>query len=459
MCFRILALLLICQIPFFAITAASASRQEASVSLKLTDMDIIQGEELPQFHASVDVLGNTSAVLDKKTDYTVNDFLEELKRGEGYTIVCDADAAVEGEYSMSIQLDDDIKKALKKEWVGLVRIDLYDAVFAVKNAVGEWDGNKFRRYDGTYIKNDFVVSKGNTYYLGENTAGWQDINGARYYMDKEGAIKTGWMEQDDSKYYMGQEGKMATGWQDIGEDTYYFDQEGKMATGETYLGLTKCTFSKDGVLKSMEESEVDPNKPMVALTFDDGPGERTGELLEVFEKYHAHATFFMLGQNVPSYKDEIKRMKEAGCELGSHSYDHANLSKLEEKDIKDQMKRTNKKLNDIVGQEASVMRPPYGAISDTMKSTIKMPMILWNIDTLDWKTRNAQKTVDLVMQKVGDGDVILLHDIHSESVDAAMELVPKLIAEGYQLVTVSEMAAAKDIKMKDGESYTDFTNK
>ncbi len=105
------------------------------------------------------------------------------------------------------------------------------------------------------------------------------------------------------------------------------------------------------------------------------------------------------------------------------------------------------------------MRPPYGAISDTMKSTIKMPMILWNIDTLDWKTRNAQKTVDLVMQKVGDGDVILLHDIHSESVDAAMELVPKLIAEGYQLVTVSEMAAAKDIKMKDGESYTDFTNK
>ncbi len=85
-----------------------------------------------------------------------------------------------------------------------------------------------------------------------------------------------------------------------------------------------------------------------------------------------------------------------------------------------------------------------------------MPLILWNIDTLDWKTRNAQSTIDNVMQNAKDGDIILMHDIHTESVDAAIVLIPKLIEEGYQLVTVSELAAAKGVKMQNGEKYTDF---
>ncbi|MDE6830114.1 MAG: hypothetical protein K2P34_07280, partial [Lachnospiraceae bacterium] len=100
--------------------------------------------------------------------------------------------------------------------------------------------------------------------------------------------------------------------------------------------------------------------------------------------------------------------------------------------------------------------PPYGAISDTMKASVGMPMILWNIDTLDWKTRNAEATVNTVMESVKDGDIILMHDIHTESVDAAVELIPKLIDAGFQLVTVSEMAAAKGIVLENGKSYTDF---
>ena len=129
---------------------------------------------------------------------------------------------------------------------------------------------------------------------------------------------------------------------------------------------------------------------------------------------------------------------------------------MDETEIRDQIDRTNQKFAEIVGQGAAVVRPPYGAISDTMKSVIGMPMILWNIDTLDWKTRNAEATVNMVMENVKDGDIVLMHDIHTESVDAAMELIPKLIEAGYQLVTVPEMAAAKGITMEAGKSYTDF---
>lgn len=85
-----------------------------------------------------------------------------------------------------------------------------------------------------------------------------------------------------------------------------------------------------------------------------------------------------------------------------------------------------------------------------------MPMILWNVDTLDWKTRNTQSTIDAVMRNLKDGDIILMHDIHTQTVDAALQLIPKLEEEGYQLVTVSEMAAAKNKTLENGTAYSDF---
>ena len=124
--------------------------------------------------------------------------------------------------------------------------------------------------------------------------------------------------------------------------------------------------------------------------------------------------------------------------------------------LKKQINATNQIIRGITGHGIALVRPPYGAISVTMKNQLEQPMILWNIDTLDWKTRNAKKTIKAVMKDVKDGDIILLHDIHSETIDAAIKLIPKLQEEGYQLVTVSEMAAAKGIQLKAGERYTDF---
>lgn len=300
MCLRILALLIVFQIPLFGMTAASANMQEAKISLKLEGSDVIQGEETPEFEAEVEAEGDPKTVLDEKTGYSVEDLTRDLKSGKGYTIVCDADTMTEGEYPMSIQLEDHIRNSLEKEWLRRVSIETKDAVFTVKNPVGEWDGDRFRRYDGTYVKNDFVVSKGNTFYFGEDEkmkTGWQDTAQGRYYLDSEGILRRGWLELEGCKYYLGEDGRMRTGRQDIDGLSYYFAEDGKMATGVMYLGLTKYIFGEDGVLQSEEELKVDPGRPMIALTFDDGPGKRTGELLDVLAEYHAHATFFMLGKD------------------------------------------------------------------------------------------------------------------------------------------------------------------
>ena len=360
---------------------------------------------------------------------------------------------------MEVVLNEEIRKKLEKDWVGLVQIQTKDAVFQVKNPVGDWDGTKFKKYDGSYVTSDFVVSLGKTYYFdkeGEKVTGWQTIGESQYCFDENGVMQTGWQEKDGDTYYLGSKGASVTGWQEIEGSTYYFHQDGKMAVGTVYLGTMMCEFGDDGKLISKEDSKIDPSRPVIALTFDDGPGKRTGELLDQLEKYDAKATFFMLGQKVASYPDEIKKMKEIGCELGNHSYDHPNLANLSADGVKKQIGDTNSKIKKIVGEEATVMRPPYGAISATLRENAGMPLILWNIDTLDWKTRNARITVDMVMKNVDDGDIILMHDIHTESVDAAIELIPKLLEKGYQLVTVSELAAYKNVTLENGEKYTDF---
>lgn len=457
--FRIFALFVVCVMPFLTFKTAAASEEQAVIRIQAIPGEILQGEEMPQIMADITADGDLNAVLDKEKKENVADLLEKLKKGTGYKIQCEAVSQTEGDYPITITLDENIQSALKRDWIGLVNIEVKDSVFKVKNPIGEWDGDKFKRYDGTYVENDFVVSKGATYYLGADmlkVSGWQDIGDGRYCFADDGQMLTGWQSLENAKYYFAADGKMQKGWLETDGAKYYFGEDGNMLTGEQRIGAAICVFDADGKFVSEKAANVDASKPMVALTFDDGPGPRTGELLGALEKYGARATFFMLGQKVPSHAAEVRKMKDLGCELGNHSYDHADLSKLGADGVQNEVSTTNTKISQAAGTGATVMRPPYGAISQAVRDGVGMPMILWNIDTLDWKTRNAQKTVDAVMASVKDGDVILMHDIHSESVDAAIRLIPMLQQAGYQLVTVSEMAAAKGRGLENGKTYTDF---
>lgn len=453
---------LLCLLSAGALYLAYTLTRPASIEIQAKNAQILQGETAPaDWSVKVHLTGNEHAVLDWKKFYTAKDLLKDLKSGGDYTVSCQPDPNAEGEYPITITLSDQLTRKLQsRTWSKHLKLTIKEGVFTVKNPIGEWEDNRFRKYDGTYVTNDFVVSKNQTYYFNQDGAmvtGWQTINNATYHFNEEGAMETStWADGDNARYYLGENGAALTGWQDLDGSTYYFDANGKMATGDIYLGLTRCSFDENGKLISKTESQIDPNKPAIALTFDDGPGPRTMELLAQLEKYNAHATFFMLGQKVSSYPDAIRKMQEIGCELGNHSYDHPDLSKLDAAGIQSQISQTNEGIRGIAGNGATVLRPPYGAISSTLSSNAGMPMILWNIDTLDWKTRNAQSTIDAVMKDVKDGDIILMHDIHSETIDAALQLIPRLQAEGYQLVTVSELAASKGKTLLNGETYTDF---
>lgn len=431
----------------------------ARATVTAPEITIKQGEELPELRVKLSDKDSKKITLDKKKKYTASDFFKDLEAGKGYTIKTKADSTVEGSYKTEIVFDKKIQKKLDGEWKRKLKLVIKPGKIVVKNPIGTWKGDKFKKYDGTYVKEEFVVSKGKTYYFnadGKKVTGIQTLPSGIYAFDKNGVMQTGWQKVGDDKYYMGKDGTALLGWQEIKGKTYYFADDGKMATGKQKIGLAKCEFNEKGELVSREESDIDVSKPMVALTFDDGPGKRTGELLAQLEKYNAHATFFMLGQNVSRYPDEVKKMQEIGCELGNHSYSHKNLAKENAEGIKKEVGDTNAGIAKIAGEGATVMRPPYGAISDTLKKNVGMPMIMWNIDTLDWKTRNAKKTIETVMNNVDDGDIILMHDIHTETIDAALQLIPKLQKAGYQLVTVSELAAAKGVTLEKGGRYSDF---
>ena len=198
---------------------------------------------------------------------------------------------------------------------------------------------------------------------------------------------------------------------------------------------------------------IDINKKMIALTFDDGPNYNTSKILEILNKYNVRATFFVLGSKINHNEKIIKTMDEYGMEIGNHTYSHKLMTSMSNLDIIKEVEDTSDLIYNIVGKHPNLVRPSYGSFNKKIKESINMPIIIWNIDTLDWKSHNSNKIVSRVMNKVSDGDIILMHDIYSATVKAVDILVPKLISEGYQLVSVSELFYYKNINLENGKIY------
>ncbi len=195
------------------------------------------------------------------------------------------------------------------------------------------------------------------------------------------------------------------------------------------------------VLKESDTRDVDPEKKMVAITFDDGPREgNTERILEALDAVDGRATFFMVGTNVENYPDTVRAVAEQGSELANHSYNHPQLTTLGTSGAMEQINHTNQLIADATGVTPTIGRPPYGSIDADIINASGMEWFNWSVDTLDWKSRNADSVCDVIMQNVGDRDVILMHDIHDSTVEAAVRIIPWLHEQGYQLVTISELA-------------------
>ena len=206
----------------------------------------------------------------------------------------------------------------------------------------------------------------------------------------------------------------------------------------------------------VDKTEV-PTGKLVALTFDDGPhSQYTDKLLDALKKYKAKATFFMLGQNVVNNEDVVRRIKEEGHELGNHTWSHENLTKLDGDEIDEQIEKTNNAVYEACGEYPTVIRAPYGALDDDVLEHFTAPSVYWSEDTLDWQAGSAKEVKEAIMDNAYDGAIILVHDIHKNSVNGAIMAIPELQKKGYTLVTVTELLSRNGDVPQAGKTYYDM---
>ncbi len=187
---------------------------------------------------------------------------------------------------------------------------------------------------------------------------------------------------------------------------------------------------------------------VIAFTFDDGPSytSSTNKILDKLEELGMKATFFMVGERVSQKTaPTIQRMVDLGCDIGNHSFDHPNFNSMTVSQVQKQINDTNARLEKFVGTKATLIRPPYGNIKDSQMASLNTPIICWDIDSLDWDLRNAQKIYDRTIERVHSGGIVLMHDIYDTTAEAFCMLADKLVADGYTLVSVSELLGTEKL--------------
>lgn len=196
------------------------------------------------------------------------------------------------------------------------------------------------------------------------------------------------------------------------------------------------------------------DKKTVALTFDDGPSSKyNAQFLDVLARNKAHATFFMVGTMMNNCQKCVLDTYNSGNEVGSHTYNHMNIKKNNALDVNDNLKQVDDLFYKITNDHIKYVRPPYGSYSKENLENINNPLILWNIDTEDWSHHDVDYIVNSVMENVQDGSIILMHELYETSLQALEVLLPRLYAEGYQVVSVSELANMKGKTLESGHAY------
>lgn len=215
--------------------------------------------------------------------------------------------------------------------------------------------------------------------------------------------------------------------------------------GADFVGIpepSEETHTSPGVVEFPQQGVDCDQARCIALTFDDGPGKDTPRLLDILEDHQVPATFFVLGSQVQQYPDVVADIYQRGHVLGNHTWDHPDLGTLDRSEIDDQITSTADAVDKLDVPRPSLIRPPYGSVSDDVRESISDAGdvgVLWDVDTLDWKTGDTDKTIDAAVSNAHAGGIILMHDIHPTTVDAVDEIITKLLHEGYTLVTVPEL--------------------
>ncbi|MFV0528428.1 MAG: polysaccharide deacetylase family protein [Lachnospiraceae bacterium] len=349
------------------------------------------------------------------------------------------------------------KRKVREKKVFLTKIGLA-ALTVVIVLIIMWVVNVNPRLQANAANNDALIDQGEVSQAAEtaqDTA--QDAtlvplknaaSGAK--MDVQGA---GWQTNEEGTWYQYANGSYyVNGFVEIDGATYYVNENGYRQTGWIIKGDDGYFFNEDGTL------DPEKQRPLLALTFDDGPGKYTQRLLDILKTYNVKATFFMLGQCVAKYPEVLTAINADGHEIGNHSYSHAKLNQLQPADIQAEFANTNNLIASIIGTPATLARTPYGMNDQAILNQIGMPCILWNVDTLDWQSKDPASITNIALSNASDGGIILMHDIYETTVDAVEQMLPTLLSQGYKLVTVSELAQAKGVSLQAGSWYADFVS-
>ena len=234
-----------------------------------------------------------------------------------------------------------------------------------------------------------------------------------------------------------------------------------------YMDKSKLTESKTGMIEvnipleekntgGREQSVLKPGEKYVALTFDDGPSpDVTPRVLKILKQHHAKATFFMLGSQVEKHPSLAAQVAHAGHEIGNHTDRHINLTQLEKSQLVREVTNSSQEIEEATGHIPTLIRPPYGEINSQVEEVARSngsSLILWSVDSLDWKSKNAEAINEVVQEEVVSGSIILLHDVHPTTADALPKLLDTLEQEGYHFLTVSQLLSTQE-KYSAGTYY------
>lgn len=240
----------------------------------------------------------------------------------------------------------------------------------------------------------------------------------------------------------------------------FYEYVTKLNTIKENIYEINYDYELDHIIKKrvFEEDNYDilnytKSDKMVAFTFDDGPSYNTIKIVNTLVKYDSKATFFLVGNQIEKYAKTMDVLVKNGMDIGNHTYSHKELTKLSDKEILKEIDLTNEVIYNKTGIKPIFLRPSYGAMNKRIKKLSTMPIIVWNIDTLDWKYHNSNKIKDKILKYVSDGDIILMHDTYVATLNAVEMVIPELKKQGYKIVSVSELFKYKGVKPKLGIGY------
>lgn len=240
-------------------------------------------------------------------------------------------------------------------------------------------------------------------------------------------------------------------------------EEAETAPGQHHLNGQYPAEEPQELLEGSGEMQVEvvrspfgEGERLVALTFDDGPSHHTDRILDLLEEHGGAATFFVLGYRIENHRSTIKRAVQMGSEVAGHSWNHADFSLLTEEEIEQQIRDSSEAVAQFTEEPPRIFRPPFGRTNETVRRVseeLGYAIINWTVDTRDWEHRDADHIYDHIMSTVQSGDIVLMHDIYATTLEAVERAIPRLIEEGYRLVTVSELLLHLHGELEPGTVY------